>query len=324
MCTAISYNAKNHYFGRNLDLDYSYDETVTIAPRNFSLSFRNTRIIKHHYAIIGMAYVCENYPLYYEATNEKGLSVAGLNFPNNAVYMDFMQNKENIAPFEFIPYILAQCKNISEAKYTISKMNIANINFSHSLLATPLHWLISDRNSSIVVEPQKEGLKIYDNSIGILTNNPPFEFQMYNLISYMKVSASPPKNEFSKKLELVSYSRGMGSLGLPGDLSSQSRFVRAAFTKFNSVSSHSENINVSQFFHILDSVAQVNGCNNLGNGNFEYTIYSSCCNTDRGIYYYTTYYNRRITAHDIHDENLDSNKLISYPLNTEQDIKKRC
>ena len=82
MCTAISYQGKSsHYFGRNLDLSYSYQEQVVITPRNFPFSFRNGTQLQHHFAMIGMATVSDGYPLYYEATNEHGLSMAGLNFP---------------------------------------------------------------------------------------------------------------------------------------------------------------------------------------------------------------------------------------------------
>ena len=86
MCTAATYRTRDHYFGRTLDYEFSYAEEVTITPRNFPFRFRHVRPLDHHYALIGMATVAEDYPLYYEATNEKGLSMAGLNFPGNAVY----------------------------------------------------------------------------------------------------------------------------------------------------------------------------------------------------------------------------------------------
>jgi len=86
MCTAVSFKTKNHYFGRNLDLEFSYHETVTVTPRKKQFSFRHLGVIKEHPAMIGMAYVVNDYPLYYEASNEYGVSIAGLNFPENAHY----------------------------------------------------------------------------------------------------------------------------------------------------------------------------------------------------------------------------------------------
>ncbi len=320
MCTAITYNTKNHYFGRNLDLEYSYKETVTITPRNYPFKFRKVNSINSHYAIIGMAYVAENYPLYYDAINEKGLGMAGLNFPNNADYKEEEMSKDNIAPFEFIPWILSQCTSIKEAKELLNKINIANINFSESLPASPLHWIIADKESSITVECVKEGLKIYDNPVGVLTNNPTFDYHLFNLNNYMSLSTEQPINNFSKKINFDIYSRGMGALGLPGDLSSASRFVKATFTKMNSISGNSESESISQFFHILGSVEQQRGCVHMGEDKYEITIYSSCCNMDKGIYYYTTYENSQITGIDMYKENLDSKELISYDLIKGQNI----
>ena len=320
MCTAVSYMTKDHYFGRNMDYEFSYRETVTVTPRNYPFIFRKVKMLPSHYAMIGMAYVVDDYPLYYEATNEKGLSMAGLNFPGNAVYHPEIEGKDNVAPFEFIPWILGQCASIEECKKKLSRMNLVKIDFSERLPLSPLHWMISDRRSSITVESVQDGIKVYDNPIGVLTNNPPFETQMFMLNNYMGISREQAQNNFSKKLDLQTYSRGMGGLGMPGDLSSASRFVKASFTKMNSVSGDSEAESISQFFHILTSVEQQRGCVHLGNDQYEITIYSSCCNTDKGIYYYTTYENSQITAVDMYREDLDGDKPIMYPLATEQQI----
>lgn len=320
MCTAATYQTKDHYFGRNLDLEYSYEETVTITPRNYPFRFRKVPEIKSHYAMIGVAYVVGDYPLYYDATNEKGLSMAGLNFPGNADYKPYEEGKDNITPFEFIPWILGKCATVAEAKQALQSLNLVNIAFSEQLPLSTLHWIIADRESAITVESVKEGLRVYDNPVGVLTNNPPFDFQMFNLNNYMSLSTNAPSNRFSDRIELHPYSRGMGALGLPGDLSSASRFVKACFTKLNSVSGDSESESVSQFFHILDSVEQQRGCVYMGEDKYELTIYSSCCNVDKGIYYYKTYENSQITGVDMYRENLDGNMPVSYPLVTGQHI----
>ena len=320
MCTAITYATNNHYFGRNLDLEYSYKETITITPRNYEFNFREVESINNHYAIIGMAYVANNYPLYYDAINERGLGMAGLNFPVNADYKEIKEGKNNIAPFEFIPYVLSQCSTIEETKKLLENTNIANINFSNELPASPLHWIIADKEKSITVESVKDGLKVYDNPVGVLTNNPTFDIQLFNLNNYMSLSTEPPTNNFSKQLNLETYSRGMGAMGLPGDLSSASRFVKATFTKMNSISGNSESESISQFFHILESVYQQRGCVHMGEEKYEITIYSSCCNMDKGIYYYTTYENSQISGIDMNKENLNSNELINYNLINGQQI----
>lgn len=314
MCTAATLLTKNHYFGRNLDLEYSYVETIAITPRNFPFQFRKKGIMFTHYAMIGIAYVHDGYPLYYDATNEKGLSMAGLNFPKYADYKPFDVNKDNITPFEFIPWILGQCASVKEAKVLLKKLNLLNENYSNELPLSPLHWIIADKNSSITVESIKEGLKIYDNPVGILTNSPTFDIQLFNLNNYMRLSSGLPKNNFSPDLDFTRYSNGMGAMGMPGDWSSQSRFVKASFVKMNSICNDSEVESVSQFFHILSSVEHQRGCVDMGNDLYEITIYSSCCNTDKCVYYYKTYDNSQITAVDMYKEDLEGLDVISYPL----------
>lgn len=321
MCTAVTYKTKDFYFGRTLDYEYSYCDEVTITPRNYPFSFKYLGEINTHYAMIGMSYVANDYPLYYEAINEKGLGVAGLNFVGNAHYNDFVEGKDNIAQFELIPFILSKCTTVKEAKNLLYNINIVNIPFSNDLPVAQLHWIIADKDECITVESVKEGLKIYENPVGVLTNNPPFDKQMFQLNNYMHLSPKNPENTFSNKLNLDSYSRGMGALGLPGDLSSQSRFTKVAFTKMNSLSGDSESESVSQFFHILGSVDQQRGCCELDNGEYEITIYTCCCNASKGIYYYTTYDNHQITAVDMNRENLDGNTLIRYPLIKGEQIK---
>ena len=313
MCTAATYKTKDFYFGRTLDYEFSYKEEVTVTPRNFPLPLLNGETLKKHYAMIGMAFV-QDIPLYYDAVNEKGLCMAGLNFVGNAYYNDPAPDKINIAQFEFIPYILGKCASVEEAIELLAKINLTNQPYSDKLPVAQLHWIIADKHRAITVECVKDGMNIYDNPVGVLTNNPPFDEQTFNLNNHMNLSPRQPENLFSDKLPLKAYSRGMGALGLPGDLSSQSRFVRVAFTKMNSVSGNSEEQSVNQFFHILGSVEQQRGCCIVGENEYEITIYTSCCNADKGIYYYTTYENHSITAVDMNAENLDAKTLFRYPL----------
>lgn len=318
MCTAATYKTKDFYFGRTLDYDFSYAEEVTVTPRNFPLSFRHMGGLESHYAIIGMSYVQQEYPLYYDAVNEKGLAMAGLNFVGNAVYGKCKEGKDNIAQFEFIPWILGQCATVEETKCLLEKINLTDTPFSAELPVSQLHWLIADKASAITVEAVAEGLKVYDNPVGVLTNNPPFEKQLQQLENYKSLS---PKEPASSGVSKDAYSRGMGAVGLPGDLSSASRFVRACFVKRNSVSGASEAESVSQFFHILGSVDQQRGCCEVKPGEYEITIYTSCCNADKGIYYYTTYENHQITAVDMRRLDLDGSALYRYPLIKEQQIR---
>ena len=331
MCTSISFNPSNHnchYFGRNLDVTHSYNEEVIITPRNFPFYFLKHNTILSHYAIIGIGTVIDNFPLYFDATNEAGLSIAGLNFPNNAQYRQYEDSKTNITPFELIPWILSSCANIDEVKILLKNFNPLNVPFNDLLPLTPLHWHIADRYKSITLECTEESINIFDNPVNVLTNNPPFNIQLFNLNNYMHLSKSSREVTFSTNFNFDEYSAGMGGMGLPGDFSSMSRFVKAFFLKTNMECitekeltniSKTKNIcqsfHILQFFHILSAVSQPFGCILLDNSEYEYTLYSSCCDTINGIYHYTTYINPSITSVNLHNHDLNSNKLISYSLN---------
>ena len=320
MCTAATYQTRDFYMGRTLDYEFSYGDQITVTPRNYPFSFLHMPSLSHHYAMIGMACVMDDYPLYYEAFNEKGLGIAGLNFVGNAVYFDPKPEKDNIAQFELIPWILGTCASLAEAKESLSRINLISTPFKKNLPLAQLHWIIADASGAITVESTADGLHVYDNPVGVLTNNPPFPMQMFSLNNYLHLSPKQPENHFSEQLPLQTYSRGMGALGLPGDLSSSSRFAKVAFTKMNSRSGDSELESVSQFFHILGSVDQQRGCCEVAENKYEITLYTSCCNAIKGIYYYNTYENHQINAVDMHRENLDTTALIRYPVLETQNI----
>lgn len=319
MCTCIRLTTHDHYFGRNLDLEYSYQETVAITPRHYPFHFRTAGTLAQHAAMIGMAFVVDGYPLYYEATNEHGLSMAGLNFPASAVYHPDRADKTNVASFELIPFVLSQCATVAQAEALLATVNITPDSFNEQLPSSPLHWMVDDRERCLVVESTADGLHLYDNWSNVMTNEPPLPFQLENLMHYQALSPEEPTNRFAPQLPLRMSGRCTGALGLPGDWSPWSRFVRAAFLVNNSVCGSGEAESVGQFFHLLDGVAHPRGCAHLPHGH-EITVYSSCCNADTGVYYYTTYGNRQLNAVHLHHAPLDSDTVITFPLQKAESI----
>lgn len=320
MCSAIVYRSNNSYIGRNLDLEYRYDEKVVIIPRNYTLDFKFIPPINRHYAIIGTATLIDNKPLYYDAVNEAGVGIVALNFVGNAYYSEKKSGVINLAPYEIIQYILAYADNIDSAVKKIEKINIVDMPFNESTPNPQLHWLISDRERSIVIECVKDGIKIYDNPFDVLTNNPPFDYHLNNINNYINITSEEPCIRFSQKANMCLYSKGMGGIGLPGDYSSSSRFVKAAFVNLNSPVISQEGESVNQVFHILKSVEMPLGCVKIED-KYEITQYTSCCNIDKGIYYYMTYNNPHISSIDIKHEDLDSKEYTAYPMAFESTIK---
>jgi choloylglycine hydrolase len=299
MCTAISLKLNKHYFGRTLDLEYHYNESVIITPRNFTFHFRYNKPINNHYLIFGIGIIENNYPLYYDACNECGLSIAGLNLPHSTTYSSYVGSKVNITSFELIPYILSNCTNIKETIDILNNCNITNDDFNINLKSTKLHFLISDNNSSIVLEIIEKKIIIYDNPFNVLTNEPTFKFHIENINNYSHLFNNT-------KLNIISKSKGTNLINMPGDYSSVSRFIRMVYTKENI--KLNEN-NIGELFNIFNNVFEINGISNTNNYK---TLYLSLYNTNDLILYYKTYQDFKINKIDIKSLDINSNKLISF------------
>lgn len=321
MCTCMTFENGGFYFGRNMDLEYSFGEQIVITPRNYPFSWIKEGTNNSHYAMIGVATVMGGYPLYAEAMNEKGLCMAGLNFPGNAVYQKEKEGYRNVASFELISWVLASCADMKEAKALLEQTNIMETWFAEQVPSAPLHWMIADREQCLVLEPMEDGLHLYENPYGVMTNNPPFPFHTMNLQNYMNLTASYPESRFGEQLGLKPYGQGMGAIGLPGDTSPASRFVKAVFLKETSVCEATEEANVTQYFHIMDQVGMVKGSVLTPKGDCDITTYTCCANTENGMYYYKTYENNQIQAVDMYKENLDQKEVICYEMVRKQKIR---
>ena len=266
MCTCLSLRGDHLYFARNMDLDCDFARTAVRAPRAFPLAGR-----RRHYAVAGVAQVREGIPYFAEGLNERGLYVAGLYFPD-AVYA-----AKGMAPHVFMTSALALCASASEAARLLTNTDISGEGVDGP--APPLHWMLADRTRTLVVERRAEGLFVHENAFGVLTNSPPFPFHADNMRQYMGLSASSPACGWHP---LTPFGVGFGGIGLPGDGSPASRFVRAAFLRANA-----KGASLFDVFGILRSLAFPAGLARTERGE-ERTLYSSVADADDGIFYYAT------------------------------------
>lgn len=317
MCTAVNLNG---FFGRTLDVECSFGERVTLTPRNFRLNFRHVGKMNSHFSVLGMAAVIDGVPLYYDAVNEVGICMAALKFPGNAVYREVCDGVYNVASFEVILWVLAQCKTLTAARELLSKTNITNDNFSNDVKSTPLHFIVADGREAIVIESTADGMHIYENPFGVLTNNPPFYYHTAHVCDFMHLTPDYPENMLCKDVCLEPYSGGMGAIGLPGDFSSPSRFVRAVFTRNHIGGMGDEAHSVSAFFHVMSAVFVPNGCEKNREGEGVFTLYTSCIDTEKRTYFFTTYENRRIRAFSMAGANIDGDTLICREIHGSEDI----
>ena len=304
MCTALHVHC---CFGRTLDLEYGYAEQEVATPRRFTLSMRHRTDLTEHYAILGMATMVEGVPLYYDALNACGLGMAGLNFPHSGVYTPAREG--DVTSFELIPYVLGQCATVEETKRLLAHLRVCDTSFSPDYPATRLHWMVADAEKSIVVEAVAEGLRVYDNPIGVMTNEPTFDKQLAHWERVAHLTADEPTPTPSH------LGRGSGSVGLPGDFTSPSRLVRAAFAAAHSVA---EGDPVGQFFHVMATVELPRGCLRLPDGRYVTSRYTSCMDLHEKVYYYRTY-----GCHCIHAVKMvtEENTLTTYPFPEKEDIQ---
>ena len=310
MCTAISLTPSDHYFGRTMDLAPPLEGRILILPRNCPISFCRRRSLDRHYAILGMGRQEEGCPLYYEAMNEGGLAVAALNFPGWAQY-GTGEGEEEIAPFELIPWLLGQCASVGDAVALLRRTRLTEEPFSSRVPLTPLHFLLSDRERSLVLEPVESGLRLHEAPAGVLTNSPDYDWQMTHLRTFLPLDPEEPRpGRLARQLKLTALSRGLGSFGLPGELSSPARLVRAAYFSAASRWPEKEEGRVSHMFHLLAACSLPMGSVRSPEGEWDYTQYTSCMNVSRGICYYKWYDKLSPRQVDLFKADLEDSRLL--------------
>lgn len=304
MCTAMHIHS---CFGRTLDLEHTYGEQMVLTPQQFPLPMRHRSVLTEHYAILGMAAVAEGFPLYYDGVNECGLAMAGLNFPHSAIYATAREG--DVASFELIPYILGTCADVTEAKTALTTVRVCDTAFSAAYPPSKLHWMVADATASIVVEATAAGLQVYDNPIGVMTNEPPFPHQLAHWENFAHLTNREPE------ITPPRIGRGSGSLGLPGDYTSPSRLVRGAFAAAHS---EAEGDPVGQFFRVLDTVAVPRGCLRLPSGKQVVTQYASCMELNEPNYVFRTYDGK--IFHGVRMTAVTGRELVCYPLSRRDGI----
>ena len=306
-----------------MDLAYSFNQAVMIIPRNYQYQDKVTgNTVTNKRAIIGMGTVIDNHPVLADAMNEGGLACAGLNFDGYAYFeKDPVEGKVNIAPYDFMQWVLSNYETIEEVKQGIEKLELVDFPLNENTPVPMLHWMIVDKTGkSIVVEKTEGGLTVHDNPMGVLTNNPTFDWHLTNLNEYLHVTPVSPKETKWGNRTLKALGIGAGTLGIPGDFASVSRFVRIAYIRSHMPEIKNDTQALTQFFHMLDYVKMVRGGVLTDDGLEDGTTYSSCMDQEQGIYYYKTYENNRINAIDMHKEQLTGAELKIFKYLTEQDI----
>ena len=308
MCTAIRFNEK--YFARTLDFERSFGEEMLITPRG------KMRIgeADNRYAMMGIGVLRSGLPLYFDGVNEWGLSAAALNFPGCAVYGS-ASDGAGVSSSHLISLVLGFCRSVAEAKDMLGKISITDRGADEKTPPTPLHWILADSRECAVVESVKEGLRIYDNPVGVLTNSPELPYHLTRLADISNLQAKNPSVGFSNR---PIYSRGMGAVGLPGDFSSASRFLRATFIKENTVFTDDKTMAVGRLLSSMSAVSVPCGCVITDEGEISHTVYTVLCDLEESTYYLTTASCRAIRKFTLADRLCEERTIVRVPIYDEE------
>ena len=313
MCTGVRFgdNNGNMYFGRNLDWSVGYGQKVLITPRRYTLNSAFLGEQSSKYALIGMGIVAEGTPLYFDCGNEAGLAVAGLNFPGYAQYEGVpVQGKRNVAAYEFPLWVAMNFKSVDEAEDALEQIAIVAKPVNENYPVSMLHWIIGDKERSIVVEYTKKGMEIFKDDVDVLTNQPGFGWHRENLRNYMNLDSSIPDSVKWRDAQMKPFGAGSLMRGIPGDYYSTSRFVRVAYHNTHYPVKSTEGENVSRLFHTLASVAMIDGASQMSDGDYEKTIYTGGFSSATNTYYFNTYEDFGIKSVRLEDYGIDGQDVI--------------
>lgn len=314
MCTGVRFSDDkgNMYFGRNLDWSCGYGQKVVVTPRGYKYKSAFLGELKpHHGAIIGMAIVEENVPLYFDCANEEGLAIAGLNFPGYAAYAPVpVEGKTNIAAYEFPLWVVMHFSTVDDVERALSDATIVAKPINDKYPVSQLHFIIGDSKRSIVVEYTKNGMEIHHNDVDVLTNQPGYGWHLENLRNYLNLNPEMPSEVDWRNAKFTAFGSGSLMRGIPGDYYSPSRFVRVAYLNTHYPVKTGEADNVSRLFHTLTGVAMIDGAAEMANGDYEITVYTGGYSSATKTYYYNTYENPAIQSVALENYDLTSEALV--------------
>ncbi|ELA94217.1 linear amide C-N hydrolase [Enterococcus faecium] len=343
-CSGLSWESedKKHFWGRNFDFNrIASDSKITFIPSGTPFYTCGTAIENNlnqdtktisKFAVIGIgSLILKSTPTFFEGMNEKGLMGGQLYYRKLAKYQDQVtKGTLPLQPIFVVTYLLSTCATIEEIVHKLNhEVTLVNQPVLENL--PTVHWMFTDKTGeSIVVESDKNGLHIYRQTMGILTNSPTYNWHCTNLLNYSNIHNEDSTGIRLNNIKLDTSFSGNGAFGLPGDFSSPSRFIRLAFLKNYSPRGKDEIEAITYMLHLLKNVQFPMGIVDVGEDNtittyddkvnpFDYTIYTAVMCAESLHFYWTTYYNMRIQCVDM-KKLLNQHKFVQFELHSKNDI----
>lgn len=323
MCTSFTYQIKNgsNALARSMDFAFKLDPDIVLIPRGFSWQAQPDRAVRTTtYAFTGLGRHLGEY-VFADGVNEQGLCCAVLYFSGYASYQkEPLENKINLAPHEVVFWLLSSCSTVGQVREAVKDLNITASVIDLLGLVPPFHWIVTDRlGDTIVIEPLEDGLSVCDNPVGVMSNSPDFSWHMTNIRNYIGVRPYQLKPVTLGGVTFAPFGQGSGTMGIPGDYTPPSRFLRALFGKETINRAENELDAVTAIFHILSSVDIPKGSVVTDKG-IDYTQHSCCMFCDSGAYYFKTYDNSQIIKVDLFAEDLNAPAAKTWPVPKTQQI----
>lgn len=328
-CTGVLVTANDGSIvsGRTVEFAMPLEMSAAVIPRNISFIGKipngSGMTYTSKYAAVGI--YCFDEQVLMDGMNEKGLVAAAFYFPGYAEYakVDSSNKNKALSPIEFPHWVLTQFASLDEVKAAISSVVIApTISSSWGPTPPPMHYIVYDKTGkSIVIEPVGGTLKVYDNKIGTITNSPTFDWHLTNLRNFINLTPLNKSPITLRGLKLASFGQGSGLVGLPGDFTPPSRFVRAALFTCTAIPVNNSTESVYQTFHILNQFDIPYGVirqNDQGATEFDYTMITTVKEPQTMKYYYKTYDNQTINYVDLNQFDLNAKMIKSIKLTEKQ------
>lgn len=310
-CTALHLKAKDGgiVVGRTMEfgLDTQSDAVVVPAGTKLTSSLEDkSKGIQYttKYGMVGANFL--NKKMIVDGLNEKGLYVGALYLPGYADYPEGTSENaaKSMAPEDYVAWLLANCASVAEVKANYNQVMVVQ----HAIKdiggqSFPGHWLITDNTgASIVIEPIGKTLKLHENPLGVLTNSPSFDWHMINLSNYANLSATNVKPIDFKTTKVNTFGQGSGLVGLPGDYTPPSRFVRAVAFSQSAIQLPTAKETMPQVFHVMNAFDIPLGAIQEKDGDkihYDFTQWTSSADLKNVTYAIKTYKNQTIRNIDV-------------------------
>lgn len=302
MCTAMmtKSQAGTVFFGRTMDFSHPLDPEFYLIPKNYSWSnISGTHKIKNRFRVLGIGQDITSVILT-DGVNEQGFAAAALYFPGFSHY-ESQPSKTSSGPVitsvEFVKFLLGLCSDTKEAVSLLKEIQIVGFKDPITNSVAPLHWIIADsRGNCLTIENMEDGLHIMQNPIGVLSNSPNFSWHMTNLRNYMNLSPVQKEENLWNSMALTPFGQGAGAIGLPGDFTPPSRFIRCAYLKSHTLFPKQQSKALSACFHVMENLSIPKGVVMTAQASADYTQYTAFIDLNHCCYFYKTYDNSEIRS----------------------------